>query len=567
MKNILIILVVVIYPLLSNAQTPVFQWAKGMGGTGNDWGQSITTDAAGNVYTTGFFEGTADFDPGSGVFNLTAAGGADLFISKLDASGNFLWAKSVGGVSNDMGIFIAADAAGNTYITGRFQDTADFDPGTGIYNLSAAGLFDIFILKLDVSGNFIWAKSMGGAGNDYGYGIALDAAANSYVIGTFEGTVDFDPDAGVVNLTSAGSSDIFITKLNSSGNLIWAKNAGGTSGDQGAAIALDAVGNIYTTGYFSDTADFDPGAGTANLISAGGIDIFLCKSDPSGNLLWAKNMGGDLVDEGCSVAVDAGGNVFSTGIFSGTADFDPGPGTVNLISGGGNDMFISKLDASGNFVWAKQLEGSGSNDGYSIATDAAGNIYTTGELNGTADFNPGPGVFNLTSAGVDDVFILKLNNSGDLVWAKNMGGTGYDDGYGITVDTHDNVYTTGFFSGTADFNPGAGTAYLSSHGAAYDVFVHKISQPGIANNIAENITPEYFSFYPNPTDGACNFVTTGVVKNIQIEIYSSVGALLYKQAVTNESTTIDLSNQAKGLYFVKVMHNNQIITTKKIVKE
>src|SRR5262249_14945501 len=161
---------------------------------GDDIGYSIAVDASGNVYTTGFFHGTVDFDPGSGTKNLVATGSnTDIFISKLDASGNYVWAKKIGGNTADIGYSIAFDASGNVYTTGSFQGTVDFDPGTGTQNLVASGSTEIFISELDASGNFVLAKHMGGGLYGYGQCIKVDASGNIYTTGYFSGTADFDP--------------------------------------------------------------------------------------------------------------------------------------------------------------------------------------------------------------------------------------------------------------------------------------------------------------------------------------------------------------------------------------
>ncbi|MDQ1256134.1 MAG: hypothetical protein QG656_730, partial [Candidatus Hydrogenedentes bacterium] len=199
-----------------------FVWAKAMGGTGNEWSEDITLDNAGNVYATGYFRSTADFDPGPGIFNLTSAGGIDVFVSKLNSTGVFVWAKAMGGTGNDFGEGIAVDSAGNVYTRGRFLGTVDFDPGAGIFNLTQAGSSDLFVSKLDSGGNFVWAKRMGGSSIGDGDGIAVDSAGNVYTTGWFLGTVDFDPGPGTFNLTSAGN-DIFVSKLDSAGNFVWAK--------------------------------------------------------------------------------------------------------------------------------------------------------------------------------------------------------------------------------------------------------------------------------------------------------------------------------------------------------
>jgi len=477
MKKILLSACCITVAVLSSAQT-TFQWAKKMGGSSFDRGFAVTVDGAGNVYTTGYFNGTVDFDPGAATFNLTSAGVDDIFISKLDASGNFSWAKKIGGTSYEQGMSIAVDGSGNVYSTGYFQATADFDPGASTFNLTSLGNTDIFILKLDASGNFLWAKQMGGTSSEQGKSLAIDGAGNIYTTGSFSGTVDFDPNAGTFNLTTP-QSDIFVSKLDASGNFVWAKQMGGNSVDNGSSIAVDGSGNVYTTGSFIGTTDFDPGPGTYNLTYFGtGLytDIFVSKLDASGNFVWAKQMGGAGTsdDYGASIAVDGSGNVYTTGRFYGTADFDPGAGIFNL-NAAGLEIFVSKLDALGNFVWAKQLGGNSTGGGFSIALDPSGNVYTTGYFYGTADFDPGAGTYNLISAGASEVYVSKLNASGNFVWAVSMGGTSYDEGYAIYRDSQGNIYTTGSFTGTADFDPGAGTSNLVSSGGI-DIFVNKMSQ-------------------------------------------------------------------------------------------
>ena len=392
----------------SSAQTNVSVF----GGSSSDFGSSIAVDSSGNIYTTGYFQGTGDFDPGAGTTNLTSAGGYDVFVSKLDSSGNFVWAKSFGGSANESGQSIEVDSSGNVYTTGYFQDTVDFDPGAGTTNLTSAGGYDAFVSKLDSSGDFVWAKIFSGSTyQEIGYAIAVDSSGNVYTTGYFWGTVDFDPGAGTTNLTSAGSNDVFVSKLDSSGNFVWAQSFGGSALDIGFSIAIDSSGNVYTLGVFRDTADFDPGAGTTNLTSAGINDLFVSKLNSSGALLWVKGFGGSSSESGQSIEVDSSGNVYTTGYFEGTVDFDPGAGTTNLTSVGSNDGFISKLDSSGNFVWAKSIGGSSGDSVRSIAVDSSGNVYTTGSFQDTVDFDPGAGTTNLTSGGLADVFILRLSSA------------------------------------------------------------------------------------------------------------------------------------------------------------
>ncbi|MFZ5799347.1 MAG: hypothetical protein ACOY3O_13140 [Thermodesulfobacteriota bacterium] len=393
-------------------------WARSIGGPSSDEGWGIVTDALGNVYTTGYFVGTVDFDPGAGSAPRTSEGSSDIFISKLDGNGNFVGAWTMGGTADDYGYGILVDGGGNIYSTGYFKNTVDFDPDPAIgatYPLTSAGIEDIFLSKLDNSGNFVWANKIGGASADVGLGISLYSTGSVYLTGWFQGTVDF----GAEQLTSAGGSrDIYVSKLDSSGNFIWSRAMGGISEDIGQAVSVDTLGNVYSTGWFIGTADFDPGAGTANLESASpsASDIFVSKLDGDGTFVWARAMGGTAADVGYGISVDSFGNVFATGGFNGTADFDPGAGTFNLVSAGAEDIFISKLTASGHLVWAGAMGGPSADYGYDLAASADGAVHAIGSFQGTADFDPGAGTLNLTSAGFEDIFVCKLAGPDSFPW-------------------------------------------------------------------------------------------------------------------------------------------------------
>ncbi|MDD1434596.1 SBBP repeat-containing protein, partial [Dolichospermum sp. ST_sed6] len=278
------------------AAEPTVAWAKSFGSIYRDIPNSITVDSSGNVYTTGSSilnpGWTIDFDLGPGTSNVTSAGDDDVFIIKLNSDGSTAWVKRFGGTGNDFGVSIKLDSSGNIYTTGGFQGTVDFDPGTGTSNLTSAGGLDVFISKLNSDGSFAWAKSFGGTGTDFGTSIKLDSSGNIYTTGTFQGTADFDPGNGTSNLTSAGSYDVFVSKLNSDGSFAWAKSLGGTLEDIANSITVDSSGNIYTTGYFNGTADFDPGTGTSNLTSAGYDNVFVSKLNSDGSFAWAKSFAG-----------------------------------------------------------------------------------------------------------------------------------------------------------------------------------------------------------------------------------------------------------------------------------
>lgn len=469
-----------------------YEWARQIGGTYDQYSYSLALDDSGNVYTTGFMNGTVDFDPGIDSFFISANVYDDLYINKLDESGNFVWAKSFAGSLSEEGKSIAVDHAGFIYTIGNFYGSIDFDSVSDTDNFSTKGNYDIVILKLDKEGNFIWAKQIGGIGEDIGNCITVDDSSNIYITGYFNGTVDFDPGLGEFYQISEGESDIFVCKIDSAGNLVWAKSFGGLYGDRGYSISISNNEYLYTTGRFYGIVDFDPSVDTTNLISAGNSDIFINKLDISGNFIWAKRMGGTEMDEARSVQIDSSGNVYTTGFFFETADFDPGPDNYSLISYGKDDAFISKLDSNGNYIWAKQFGGVSINGGISLDIDNSGNVYTTGYFYTTTDFDPGPETFNLFSTGLHEIYISKLSTHGEFVWAKQLGGSENDACFSLAVDMVGNIYTTGCFEDKADFDPGPEVFDLISS-SSFDIFIHKIG---------------CYQSYSNSTVTACNSYTS-----------------------------------------------------------
>jgi hypothetical protein len=329
----------------------ILTWVNSVGSTDNDLATSVTVDLNGNVYTTGYFQGTVDFDPGVGVFNLTSNGVEDVFVQKLSSSGDLIWAKSFGGSGNsDRGVEIATDLLGNVITVGQMSSTIDFDPGAGVSNLTSNGGNDVFIQKLNANGDFLWAKNIGGTGTDFVRSVCLDLNNNIYLTGQFSATVDFDPGSGVVNLTSNGSYDVFVQKLDSNGDFIWAKTMGTTTEEDSYSITVDNLGNVYTTGEFSNTVDFDPSANVSNATSNGNRDIYIHKLDINGDFVWVKTMGSTSFDYGQSIHVDINGDIYTTGTFTETVDFDPGTGVLNYSAVGLNDVFIHKINSNGDLL-------------------------------------------------------------------------------------------------------------------------------------------------------------------------------------------------------------------------
>ena len=390
------------------------------------------------------------------------------------------WARSIGGVEYDSGNSIAVDASGNTITAGNFKGTVDFDPGAGTTNLTSVLNYDAFVTKLDNAGNLVWVRTIGGSGDEFANSVALDASGNVYVTGNFNGTVDLDPGAGVVNVTTAGDEDFYIVKLDASGNYVWGINMGSWSTDQALALHIDGSSNVYVTGNFRGTVDFDPGAGTAELTGSN-MDMYILKLDASGNYLWARDVGSDTPSNfagGKTVTTDASGNVLIGGFFQGTIDLDPGAGSATFTSAG-DDGCIIKLNSSGGYVWSRTLGSTGQDIINDIKTDASGNVYSTGYYFESADFNPHPSSGYYLFCSMYDAFAWKLDAAGDFIWAKDWGGVNMDLGSSLYVDASGNVFITGFFSGTVDFDPSVTGSYpLASSGFSDDAFILKLNSSG-----------------------------------------------------------------------------------------
>jgi hypothetical protein len=382
--------------------TGALLWAHSFGSVGTEIGRGLAVDQAGNVVVTGDFQGTIDFDPDPGhAANLQATSGfGNIFVLKLDAGGNFVWADAlIGPRGTGHGDDVAVDGAGNAYVTGDFVGTIDFDPGPGVAErtVTVPEVGEVFACKLDAAGHFVWADTWQARHAD---GVAAPAGS-VYVTGDFSGTVDFDPGAGVSALTSAGGSvDVFVSKLDQAGNFVWARGMGGATApsfDTGRDVAVDAAGNVLTTGFFTSPADFDPGPGQFLLDTGvnGSQAVFVSKLDAAGNFVWARQ----LTDaDGAGVAADAAGSVYVTG------------------QSDGGDVFVAKFAAGGRPLWASTLGGTGTDFGRAIAVDANGGISTTGTYSGPADFDPGPGVINLGPAdGFLDVFVAKFTQPPDTL--------------------------------------------------------------------------------------------------------------------------------------------------------
>jgi gliding motility-associated-like protein len=457
---------------------PQMLFAVSMGGASDEMGVSIAVDDSGNQYITGSFQGVADFDPGPGVFNMTpnSGGQRDIFLVKLDAAQNFIWAKQWGSPGGEFVYSVQLDTAGNVCVCGTFAATVDFDPGPGVLNLNASGLYDGFLIKLDNGGNLLWVKQFTGLAEEWLTAMRMDANGDILLAGFIDGPSDLDPGPGTFSVSTA-ASDVFVARFDFNGNFIWARMMGGSNDDVCNALAMDNNGDLVVTGYFRGISDYDPGPGVFNLTSASNLyDTFITKLDANGNFSWAKSIpAGTFSNIGYCVFTDSANNVYTSGEFGGTCDFDPGPASYNVTAPAGNgvDLFLLKMNAAGNFLWANAVGGGGTERAYSIGIDTLQNVFISGtQGSDTVDYDPTSGSYlvGTQSFGLHS-FVAKYSPAGAIICAfliKETTATKWAMSQQLLV-IGETAYLTGGYRSTVDFNACMPTYSLNNAGG-YDVF-------------------------------------------------------------------------------------------------
>lgn len=461
-----------------NAQTPLYHWAKNFKCL---TAKAIAVDDSENTYLCGTHRGTVDFDPGPGVFNLTAAIGENAYVSKFDALGNFKWAISFGDYYYDFANKLKVDKNGNIYISGGFYGTVDFDPDTTkSFKLTSNGDVDVFILKLDRNGKFIFAKNMGGLLPDNVTDLTIDKFSNIYTTGRTYGG-DFDPGIPVNYI----DGPVFISKLDKDGNFKWAKNITTKPVPKSMVfsnrIDVDMNGNVYTIGTFFGTADFDPSIDT-QYVAAGiyGSSAYIHKLNSDGKLKWVKSYnsiyGGGFSHIAGSIKTDSNANVFAILPCLNIIDANPNAG-VEILECKGN--LFTKLDSVGNYVWGKTF-GNGENTTDMILD--SNSIYWGGTFRGNIELDPSADSFFLkTSNTYSDAYISKIDLDGNFKWAIQIGDTLNDGINGIALSRYKNLFTVGSFDGKVDFDHGPDSSFLNNIDGT--VFLHKLSRCQSRNSL------------------------------------------------------------------------------------
>ncbi|MEM7038059.1 MAG: SBBP repeat-containing protein [Bacteroidota bacterium] len=536
--NLLSLFLLLIAPFsLVNAQQ--LDWADQLSGTGHVYTYGLATDPAGDIYVSGMFAATTDFDPGPGTTNLTPSGSQDLFLAKYAATGALAWVKQIGGSALTKGNDIVLDAAGNLYLTGEFASATDFDPGAGTQSHTPSGGSDAFVLKLDAAGDFVWVYPFGSPdGDDNSLSLDLDGSGNVYA-------------GGMYNLQQNGTSEGFVLKLSPAGAQQWLVNFGDSGLDFVSEIAVSASGETFLTGHLrgpSNLAAMPLDGGTAG-------DVLFAVMDPQGVFTRADLFGGTGSDRGYGIHLDAQENAFVTGYFEDQVTFIPGLPEGTITSFGSRDAFLFRAETGGALNWVRQFGGAEADGGRSVDVDASGNIYVGGTFMGLADFDPLPGSFTLQAPGnaTPDAFVTKLDPMGHFIWAAGLGGGSEESLERVRCHADGDVLAIGAFAGTADFDPQAGTVNFVSAGMN-DGYLVKLEDGMV--NAAESLSESRMAVGPNP------FSETLTVKGVQrggtLRLYNAMGQVVLTRKIDGQNQLrIDVPTGATGMYLLEFESGNE----------
>jgi hypothetical protein len=514
------------------AQSLGWSWAKSAGSVSNDYSNATCTDANGNVYITGTFQGSTIIF-GNDTLHNNATGTLAVFVAKYDANGNVLWARSGGGSSYDYTYGICTDTNDNVFIEGYSgSPSMTFDA----VSLTNSGGQSVFIVKYDSQGNVQWGKNgkpTTSTCNGTNWGICSDVSGNVYIYGNANGSsgskIIFDNDT-----LGLGA---FIVKYDGGGNLLWAKKiaSGLVTDEREQSMCADLAGNIYITGAILYQAIF----GTDTLSTAW-LSVFIAKYDSSGNLVWITNTGDEAL--GRSISTDANCNIYLTGYFGNLVAF--GNDTLAGLPFSNSAVFIAKYDSSGNSLWGRTPGGSGFDYAQSICTDAMGNAFVTGYFNSTFLNFGGLPVFN-SFTGNYDAFIAVYDGNGNALWAKGIGDQGNEYGMGI-CSAGNNVYVTGYFE---SFSLNFGSNVVANNGST-DIYLAKLSSTvGIEQQFQQD---NLLILFPNPTTNTFTIKYISPHTISSLEIFNPLGEIVYTEKMIGKSEYKVDANFAKGIYFVRV---------------
>lgn len=507
--------------ITSRGQTDVFlckldpagglMWVRSFGGFGPDSGSKITFDSSA-VFLTGDFSSTIDADPGAGIFNVTSAGAQDIFVVSLNLEGGFRWAFRIGGTGQDYPGDLALQG-GALYLSGRFFNTVDFDPGPARDEMSSSGESDAFLARyVAASGSHSWAKRFGGKGGDDVASILIGQDNKIGVGGYFSDTLRI-AGAQVPPVVSTGGTDAFFLQFESNGNYIAGFNIGGRGNDLVSAVGRDLQGNLLLAGLFAEKADFWPGPDSLIAVPLTGQEIFIVRYDSLFRPVNFSKLGNGL-GQLSGMMVGTAGKVLICGSFRGKIDFDPGNGQFFPVSTPGNDAdgFIASYTAGIALDWIRVIgrNPSSMNDQISaLAKGPDGSLYAGGRFQFGADFLPGQDTLHVYSGGFQDVFVQKFSGSGGVLWLNRITGTRDETVSGVGADASGNCFVAGNYSNDLALLSGSDTLFSVQDNSNTSFFLAKLDQSGKLLWIVRPSVEGAVSIMAMDTDAAGRTVLVG----------------------------------------------------------
>ncbi|MDI1354279.1 MAG: T9SS type A sorting domain-containing protein [bacterium] len=538
-----LVILFLIWNTYASSQNQAWQWARSVEGSGDESVTGMATDAQGNVYATGFFYGST---LAVGTTTLVNAGNYDFFVIKFDPSGNLLWARSGGGIYDEVGMGITTDGSGNAYVTGYLYSPTMV---VGNFTVTNAGVGDMFAIKYNSAGTEMWANGIGGSGEDNGTAIACDPSGNLLVTGFFKSATLV---IGTSTLTKSVGEDLCVIKLDSSGNPLWAEGFEGTGNDRGNGISSDSDGNILVTGQQGGAMLI---LGSDTLLNSGSSDAFLTKLTSSGTVLWSRSMGGLYNDFGNSVTTDFSGNVVVTGTFNSPT---LSVSSNSLLNNGGFDFFVAKYSSTGTILWAKVGGGIFDDTGYGIATNFLGHVFVTGHFHSPSIII---GSDTLFDEGIGDLYVVGYASNGNEMWTKHLGGTADDGSGALTCDDAGNLLLGGYFISPTVSCP----EFTLTNSGNQDLLVAKLKIEYNFTGIPFSKENSLLRIYPNPSTGVFH-IEAGLLEPLNVTILNELGQPVIYSSVSDTDTRIDLSDQPPGIFLVKINVGDKFLISRLILR-
>lgn len=589
--TLLSLLTALLNPEKSFGQTPTLQFAKSMETQHEHgvWSRSTVTDSNGNIYITGLYHGTVDFDTSTtGSFPLVYQGGtvnvtdgeADVYVAKYNSAGEFLWAKNLieptfADMNEERGSAMIVDENNNLYLTG-FTSTRGF-----------------FVSKWNSDGIEIWTKYFDDVEENFVSTFALKKLNNSIIVsGLFAGTMDFNPSVSQTEELTAFNNDGFLLSLSDTGNFEWVKQFRCNGVVLLSGLEVDDTNNIFLSGIFLGTVDLNPSPTASTFITSQSVSFgaissgFLAKFNSNGEPIWNRHISGTSTTDGFMTFIkkDSNNNIIMTGSYKGNATFLPT--ATSLDTNGFYSSYLAKYNTNGDLLWTKkfgtptttQTTFFPSSFSANVIVDHCDNIYVSGEFQGNCDFNPAVEEKVLSTLNnTIDAFVASYSSSGEHLWSMDIGKFGnvvfvdFNGYLPIALDQNNDLVITGSFRGQLDFDPSTSSEFLlnsNNNGLPNNagLFIAKYENPLTCQLNNEAFEEFNFEVYPNPSDGLVTISIKEFDQNTNLSVFDISGKKVFSGSIQNEITTINLGNLGSGIYILKLTSANKSSNKKLIIK-